>query len=264
MARIKSPSFPYIDIGEATTKIKTLYEKVKNQAITEDDFYKALSYTPTSSTSKRSLSTIIDYGLLIDLDSEKGKKIKITDLGRRISVDTREDVLVSLYRKATLNDSMMRKLWDEQWKFGLPDSDKDIISTLKADYGFSDRAADRFIKILRKNYYVAALDSYIEFNNEGELLQNRDQENGNSYNTPNQNEPLPNTIASDWLNFSINLKSGKIARLSFSDKISNKEYEFLKQWFELIEEDFIEKRTKEAEKNNNENVQEMTNDDIPF
>lgn len=162
MARQRSPSFPYINIKEAVDLLQRLFNKIQMSPVNVIDAYRAIGISTNSSTSNRSLSTMISYGLLKDLGgSGEDKKIAVSELGRKICVDQRQKEKLSYYRQAVLNDDMMEQVFT-YWRDGLPKDDNTIESSLKVDFGFAtDRAATRFREVLKENFRYAELENYI-------------------------------------------------------------------------------------------------------
>jgi hypothetical protein len=97
------------------------------------------------------------------------KFIRITDLANRIVVDTRENERLAACREAALSDSMMKRVWEGEWKRGLPADDATIISVLRLEFKFQEEAAKRFTTVLKDNYRFCDLATYYEVPTTDEL-----------------------------------------------------------------------------------------------
>ena len=262
--RPRSPNFPYIGLQKAVEFTVKLFEEDKMNFTNYQLALKHMGLPPTSSTSRRILSAMLEYGLLEDKNEGEDKEVRITQLAKRIVLDERPRSIEKLQnlREAVLNSDLMKKAWSV-WndKSGLP-NDEAIKYKLRNDWDFTDRASDRFIQVLRDNFTYSELYNYA-------VLENNDQEdeNLNSTEEPENNQKgmkekmsTPPKHPNSWLEFSITLGTSKIVRLAISNKIDNDDFNFLLQWLERIKEDFIEEKENDSMDIN----KEMKDDDIPF
>lgn len=162
--RKRSPNFPYVSVKECVDLIKKLHIAVGTSKVPIVLAFKNMGLTPKSSTTDRIRASLSSYKFIEEEIVNKEKFIHLTDLSHRIAVDTREvsDERLLAYRQAALNDPMMKKIWEADWKRGLPKDDATIISILRIKYGFQEEAAKRFAVVMKENYRFCELEDYFE------------------------------------------------------------------------------------------------------
>ena len=240
--RKRSPRFPYISMQEAEQYLRMFYKNHSNSLVTIDLAYKSMNLTPTSSSSNRILSSMIDYGVLESEGSLKNKRVRITNLGERVIKETREDHLEAKQREATLNDEMMNMMF-QHWKSSLPSEDT-IINVLEFEKGFTDRAAIRFAKVIQENYQYAKLDTYdYLYEEDDELSRDVEGQHTSQYNdsereihNSGQHSKPSRPISEDGLNdYRIPLTGGKrFAFLHVPSGLSHKDAEYIKKHVDLL------------------------------
>jgi hypothetical protein len=166
VARKRSPNFPYSSVRDCVGYITRLYGEVQQRKVPVVVAFGHMGMSPKSSSSDRVRASLSSYKLTQESIVNNEKRIQLTDLGYQIVVDTRESKRLARYREAALNDPMMKKIWENVWKRGLPNSDAEIISTLRGDYKFQEEAAKRFTTVLKDNYEFCQLATYYEDDSE--------------------------------------------------------------------------------------------------
>lgn len=139
----RSPAYPYISVQKAIEKAQALYDQEGEYEAPLTSAAGAWGYSPKSSGGRQTLATMKYYGL-IDVSGEgDGRKIRISEIAKRIILDQREDdsEKKSLIRKVALTPTAHKTLYDE-YPNGLA-SDNSVEHFLVFDEGFkSDGAKD--------------------------------------------------------------------------------------------------------------------------
>ncbi len=157
-------------------------------------------------------------------------------MAHQIVIDTRESKRLARYREAALNDSMMRKIWENEWKRGLPSSDAEIISTLRGDYKFQEEAAKRFTTVLKDNYEFCQLATYYEVpGEESEGVQYTDSNSSNNTRPiMNNTLPKPPETPKGATQYPIPLDNGNFAYIYLPSSVTESDAEFIPDFVNLI------------------------------
>lgn len=256
--RPRSPNFPYVSLEEALSLVEKLYKQDKQNYVPLKIALKNMSLSVNSSTSRRVVSAMLEYGLLEDRGEGDDKELIVSGLARNIILDERQNSpeRLSNIREAALNSKIMYDAWDN-WKGEIP-SDDTVKYTLISKWGFTDRAAARFTKVVQENFEFADLDNYYEKENEPESYQPIQQQ---LYNSPTKQKQIKTTIQqpqigvlSDWLDFNLSLGADQRARLLISNLLSEDDFEFLIVWIKRLKNDIVEKSHKQNVENNENEI----------
>jgi hypothetical protein len=137
----RSPAYPFLSVQKAIDKARDLYAQEAVYAAPLESALKAWGYGPKSSGGRQTLATMKYYGL-IDISGEGDKRrIKVSDIARRIILDQREDDTEKrqLIRKVAMNPAAHRALYEE-YPTGLA-SDGSVKHFLIFEQGFNEDAA---------------------------------------------------------------------------------------------------------------------------
>jgi hypothetical protein len=156
-ARARSPSYPSIDLEMALSRAKEFFKEERMNSAAVTVALKHWGYTAKSGMGLVVLAALIKFGLLADEGAGEQRKVKLTELARRIILDDRSisperDAAI---REASLTPPIHRELW-EQYKGILP-SDENLGHELKFNKGFSDSGVQEFIRELRSTVAFAKL-----------------------------------------------------------------------------------------------------------
>lgn len=246
--RQRSPNYPSIPLSKAIDLANELYGQDKMSYVNLINLgYAHMNLSPTSN-SQRIISTMLDYGILEDQGEGSAKEIRITELGRNIILDTRQesDERTQNLRIAVLKSPLMRKIWNN-WHRNLPAQDS-IKYTLRTKMDFTERASDRLCNVIKQNYSFANLYEYHEIaENPGDEDDDDDAgESGKSHEgaTP-EFEKMGKHINENWIDFSLSLGANQKARLQISNKLSEDDFEFLITWIKRLQKDIIEETNEE-------------------
>jgi hypothetical protein len=137
----RSPSYPFINVQKALHQTRALYDSEGDYAAPLASATQAWGYSPTSSGGRQTLATLKYYGL-IDITGEgDGRKVKVSDVAKRILLDEREDATErnNLIRRVALTPAAHKVLFEEYPK-GLA-SDASVHHFLMFEQGFNKEAA---------------------------------------------------------------------------------------------------------------------------
>src|SRR4051812_48542946 len=111
----RSPSYPYIPVHKAIEQARALYEKEGDYAAPLTSAVAAWGYSTKSSGGRQTLATLRYYGLIDVAGDGDGRKIKVSDIARRIILDQREDdsEKKKLIRAVALSPSAHRALFEQ-------------------------------------------------------------------------------------------------------------------------------------------------------
>ena len=143
--RDRSPSFPYVGLEKAVERTKLLFDKAKRHDVRVTDAAADWGLGAKSSATLQTVAALLAFGLIEDSGSGENRKVKVTDAGWRILEDGRPGVKNRLLAEAALKPKLIAE-YAETWREGRPD-DAHCISDLKFERGFSDEAAQKFVRV---------------------------------------------------------------------------------------------------------------------
>ncbi|RGP40807.1 hypothetical protein BPTFM16_01099 [Altererythrobacter insulae] len=141
----RSPAYPYISVQKAIDQARALFDQEGEYEAPLTSAAGAWGYSPKSSGGRQTLATMKYYGL-IDISGEgDARKIRVSDIAKRIILDKREDDSEkrALIRKVALTPAAHKKLYD-QYPNGLA-SDNSVEHFLVFDEGFKPDGAKDLI-----------------------------------------------------------------------------------------------------------------------
>ena len=141
----RSPAYPFLSVQKAIDKAHDLYTREGAYAAPLESALKAWGYGAKSSGGRQTLATMKYYGL-IDISGEGDKRrIKVSDLARRIILDQREDDTEKrqLIRKVALTPAIHRALYEE-FPNGII-SEGTVRHFLIFDKGYNEEAAGELV-----------------------------------------------------------------------------------------------------------------------
>jgi hypothetical protein len=256
----RSPNYPGISLETSVDNVKTVYERDKLAATSADVIVGHLGYNRLHGTSRRSLSSMKQYGLLDEL-SDNRYKVSETAF-RLINSDLNSPKAIEMLKDAALKPPIFRNILEE-YKGELP-SNQTLTSYLVLDKGFTPDGAQIFIKVLRDNVEFANItkDDFVEnfdesksFPQESNMMGQLQQQNNLSQpplaaniNQAQQafNLPTPETKET-VLNFKISRKSE--ARIIFyGEEVTQEAIEALRAILETQKVVYPTKQELEEEK----------------
>lgn len=153
--RLRSPSYPYLDLADALGKLELIYEKDKRATTTGEAMLEHMGYDVKegrSGSAGRALSALRQYGLI----EETGGNYRISDDGFHIVVlpwgDERK---MALLKQAAIKPPLFEKVL-KHFSYDLP-SDTTLRSHLILAESFNPDSVSTFIRNLRKTKEFAKI-----------------------------------------------------------------------------------------------------------
>lgn len=155
--RQRSPSYPAINLEEALNRARVLYSHERKNAAALDVVVHHWGFAAKSSSGLLIAAAMKKFGLLIDVDGNNGRYVRLSPAALNILLDEREDDTDRrrLVREAALKPEIHRELWD-QWGKELP-SDATVRTYLVRDRDFTEPAAAAFIEEYKQTISFAGL-----------------------------------------------------------------------------------------------------------
>ena len=153
----RSPAYPYIPVQKALEQAKALHAQEGEYAAPLASAVAAWGYSPKSSGGRQTLATMKYYGL-IDITGEgDGRKIKVSDIARRIFLDQREDDTEKrqLIRRVALTPAAHQSLYNE-YPNGLA-SPGSVEHFLIFDQGYNKDAAKELMEEFKQTASFSGL-----------------------------------------------------------------------------------------------------------
>lgn len=142
-ARVRSPNYPVISLGEAVQKVRMVYQAEHMRPATREVVAKALGYRSLNGASATVVSALVKYGLM----EYAGDHLKISSDGQDVAVHRKGDPeYAEALRRAALLPALFRELVD-RYGASLP-SDHNLRAYLQKR-GFNPRFVDSVIRVYR-------------------------------------------------------------------------------------------------------------------
>lgn len=151
MARMRSPNYPALSLGDSIQRVRSLWGKEKKTAVPADVAAKAIGYGGLSGPSRTAIGAMKKYGL-VDSDD---RSVRVSDLALNILHPVNEDEQLKAMREAALKPELFAALYDSHAHA----SDDAIKSYLITRLDFSESGARQVIKTFRDTIALAKLDT---------------------------------------------------------------------------------------------------------
>lgn len=137
----RSPGYPYFSVEKAIERAGLLYKQEVSHWAPLSSATQAWNYSPKSSGGRQSVATMRYYGLIEVQGDGDARRIRVSDIAKRILLDEREDDTEKrlLIREVALSPTAHRTLYEE-YKAGLP-SDGTVLHFLMFSKGYNKEAA---------------------------------------------------------------------------------------------------------------------------
>jgi hypothetical protein len=163
--RFRSPPYPMFDLGKAIERASELHAKASTHAVGVQVLAEAWGMKSADGKVWRAAASLIQYGLAQDTGSGKTRKFSITDIAKRIILDTNPDSerRHEAIRAAALAPMIHKELWE---KYGAANGLSDMVMKThltidREDSGeapYSPSAADEVISSYRATLLFAGLN----------------------------------------------------------------------------------------------------------
>lgn len=229
--RSRSPSYPVCDLKTAIEKAEVFYSvEAFNEAIV-DVAVQSWGLTPGGSAGYRLVAALLHFGLFEDEGSGNDRKVRLSELGKEIVIDERENSIdrINAIQRAALNPPIYSQLY-EKWGDTLP-SDANMKYYLIKELGFNSKHVDGFIKDYRSTIEFA------EFKKSGLAHSGKEKEssskpsNSKGLGDQEERQHIPKKEErenSDYLEIPIPLISGKRAILYLPIPLSDTDFNLVK------------------------------------
>ena len=155
----RSPKYPYLDLRSSLDRLRELFEAERDHPTPYNVVAPHWGYAESSSTGRRVLSALAQFGLLEAEKKGDNHVVRITPLGKKIAIDKRPESpdRDEAIRTAALRPSIYEQIW-QRWGADLP-SEESLAYHLELDFGFNPNAIDGFVKDYVHTIQFAGLDS---------------------------------------------------------------------------------------------------------
>jgi hypothetical protein len=151
--KVRSPSFPAIDLKEAVERARTLYQAERRNAARPEIVVAHWGYSPKSSGGLQAIAALRAYGLV-----EGEGTARLTDRAVHLALDDPgAPQWTAMAREAALAPPVHARLW-ERYAADLP-SDKNLRSFLVLELGFNEGAVDLCLRNYRETLSFAKLEA---------------------------------------------------------------------------------------------------------
>ena len=139
----RSPNYPAINLGEAITRLKAIYEKQRRYPAPREVLAKLMGYSSLNGASATIVSALSKYGLL----EGHGDSLRVSELGQDLILHRKGDPeYAAALQGAAFMPTFFRELRD-QYPHGLP-SEHSLRANL-TKRGFNPKAIDGAIRAYR-------------------------------------------------------------------------------------------------------------------
>ncbi len=155
--KVRSPSYPAIDLESAIGRAEALYQKEKWHDAPIDVILSHWGYSPASGAGLVQLAALKKYGLLVDEGSGEDRKAKLSNLAREILIYDDEAARMWAIQEAAKSPTIYQEILNK-YSEGLP-SDATLRSYLIKEKDFNDNSVRDLISVMRKTFEFAKLGS---------------------------------------------------------------------------------------------------------
>ncbi len=155
----RSPSYPAINLETAIRRARELYDRERQHMASVDTIAAHWKYKSFNGPAHLALAALKKYGLLVDDGKGAARRVSLTDLAVDILENPDPRVRDEALKRAALNPSIHRELWE---KYGNgPPSDVNLKLILTRERGFTETGAAEFIPVYKDTVSYAELDSRV-------------------------------------------------------------------------------------------------------
>jgi hypothetical protein len=151
----RSPNFPFISLQKAVSRAEAINAAHRREAARLPSVGNTWSYGAKSSGLLQTVAALKQFGLLEDMGSGDDRKVMLTDLARRILLDTRPGAKEQALKEAARRPRLIAE-YLSRWVPERP-SDSHCISELHLDRGFTSDAARSFLRVFDETVSFANL-----------------------------------------------------------------------------------------------------------
>ena len=153
----RSPSYPFISLRKAIDRAESLYSSHRREPTRLPALAQTWGYSPSSSGLQQPVAALKQYGLLEEEGSGPDRKVRISELARRILADLRPGAREEAITEAATRPRLFAE-YLPKWFPSRP-SDAHCVSELHFDRGFNPAAAQLFLRVFDETVAFANLSA---------------------------------------------------------------------------------------------------------
>ena len=237
--RVRSPNYPSINLENAITRARELYEAEHTHPATADVASRHWGYKSAAAGGALIVAALRSFGLADTAGSKNERTVRVSELGKRILLDQRlgSQEREGHLRECALKPTVHAELW-EKWGSSLP-SDENVRYHLTAKKGFNERTVEDFMAQYKATLAFARVA-------EDDTLATDESDNGDGppdFSTGSSSEdslvrpapmlPSPTSGRPTMKQDTYTLDEGDVV-LQWPARLSQESYEDLKDWLDLI------------------------------
>jgi hypothetical protein len=235
----RSPSYPAFSLETAIEKLKTLHKAQRNNAVSVGAALESLGYkSETSGTAQRTIAALISYGLVAEEGTGTLRKVRVTELGRRIVLLPEDDPeRVDALREAAVKPRIYNEIL-AQYPETLP-TDTEMKKFLTLQKGYNEDTVRLLIRDFKATYNFAELGERgtIAEETTDKRERNRDDDNGSDgHSKRGKEEMTPPSPPAGTRNISIPISGGRMVYLHTPSDFSPDDLKFVKVFLALMKD----------------------------
>jgi len=143
-SRDRSPRYPTLSFPQALNSVRKVYEVFKHRTMPEESVVSSLGYTSLNGASRRRLSTLRKYGLLV----ANGPGLRISDDAVTVlELGDDDPAAAEALRRLALKPAAFKMLFD---RYGQTLPAEKMLRVTLLHNGYQSDAADQLIKVYRE------------------------------------------------------------------------------------------------------------------
>lgn len=223
----RSPSYPAINLETAVRRARELYAKERQHLTSVDTIAGHWKYKSLNGPAHLTLAALKKYGILVDDGKGTARRAGLTDLAVDVLENPDAAARDEALRRAALNPSIHRELWETYGNS--PPSDANLKWILTRERGFTETGAAEFIRVYKDTVAYAKLDSTDPVVSAGavdEPLDHEDSDESEPVNRPTHQPPSkPRVSAPGMTPYSIPIFNGRSVIVEGNFPLSEEDWE---------------------------------------
>lgn len=245
----RSPKHPAFDLGTAIERTRELYKAAWDHSVGVDSACEVWGLSYSSSTGRRAISALLQFGLLESEGSRAARSVQLTERAKDIVTD--EDGVTperkEAIRACALAPASYKEMWD-RWGPKLPADDRSIVPWLIKEQGFNPSSTADFLRDFRATVRYAGLDKQAtdgHIGGEGEPGNGTDVDSDKPpgrehHEPPKRSGKVPMQASNAKVQeLTIPLRGGGMAILSVPVPMTRQNYEKLTGWLAWAEDTLV-------------------------
>lgn len=228
--RPRSPNYPAINLSRSIEFAGKLDDKYGEHDVPVNLVHKIWGYKEYGGAGDQCVAAVKSFGLITVSGSGKERKIRITEVGRRIYKKAPDSPV--LLKKCALLPNVHKEIW-EHYNGDLPNNDDLLKNYLLWEYKspFIEKSVATFISELRETISFAKLDS-TDIIGENAVDENND-DGKNGQNNGKRSPKMP-PISGNTFDQPIPLPDGSTAILRIPRPMSEENFTFIESFLKMI------------------------------